>query len=273
MNPRESWIPILAKIILGVSLVTACGCLRFVHPIGPDLHESASPPPGMSQAAQNRVYLFIMHGIDPLDLSNLAGLTDHLHHLGYIKTYFGYVHHRFYFAREIRRLAKEDSRNRFVLIGFSAGANMVRDIANDVGADGIPIDLLIYFDGNTFDDKPKNRPPNAIRVVNLIANNYIWQGGPLTGATNSYYPNTFHFSIASHPATLEMLARELTLVASQVPIISQELAAHPPADPLPHPGDWHFLTDQTIGPDGGFHPPSPALVTPAFQQHAPVPTP
>jgi hypothetical protein len=194
----------------------------------------------------------MVHGLDPFDYANLSGVRDYLHSLGFNQTYYGQLYHGGHFDREIRRLRREDPESRFVLIGFSLGANVVRDLAHEVNSEDIRIDLLVYLGGNTLEDIPEDRPENAEHIVNILACGCIWNGAWLEGAENIYEDDVFHFGSPTHTHTLEVLTREILHVAASVPVIQQldQPRAAFDEEPTPRPvnhdasaarDDWDFL--------------------------------
>jgi hypothetical protein len=173
--------------------------------------------------------------MDPLDYANMEGVRDYVQELGFRKTYFGQVYHAWKFEKEMHRIHVEDPDARFVLIGFSFGANMVRSLANSARDDGIPIDLLVYFGGNTLKNEAYDQPENAARVVNILASGAVWNGAWMDRAENIHETDVYHFGSPSHPYSVELLTRELAEVASHVAVVEDG----PP--PLPAEGEWDFL--------------------------------
>src|SRR4029078_11134454 len=51
------------------------------------------PVDDVPDQSKNCVYIFVIDSPDPFASGSLAGLPDHLHRLGFGKTYFGYPHH------------------------------------------------------------------------------------------------------------------------------------------------------------------------------------
>src|SRR5262249_35646320 len=143
----------------------------------------------------------------------------------------------------IHRIHQEDPQARFVLIGFSFGANMVCSLANSMNKDGIPLDLLVYLGGNTLHNNEHDQPPNTKRILNILATGAIWHGdtrerrdiaeGPARGG-------------GSGPATGGRVAarpHDRAVGAAAVPGGSPNPAAPEPAPP-PRParrGEWDFL--------------------------------
>ncbi len=253
----------LAAAIAG-TLAAASGCASCLHPVAAPPPDAAAQCAALPQACRNHVYIFLIDGPDPIDLANLGGVRDALISLGYIKTYCGECWHTGYFQEEIRRLHHEDESARFVVMGFSLGANAARDVADGVRIDGVPIDLLVYCGGVGLSNDPKNRPDNAGRVVHILAKGADMAGTALDGADNVEFSDVYHFGSPTHPYTIRLLAQELTEVASRVPLVDLHPAALAgPEEGPPSPSaavrqslprdEWDFL--KPTAPASGPAPP------------------
>jgi hypothetical protein len=225
--------------------------MAYLHPVDSAKIEQTAACLTLPIGCRGHVYVFFVHGMDPLNYANLTGVRDYVNELGFGKTYLGQMYHAGYFDREIHRIAKEDAEARFVLIGFSFGANLARDLAISAGKDDIPIDLLIYLGGNTLENSSKDQPENVGKIVNILASGLIWHGDTLDRAENIQLPDVWHFGSPSHEQTLNTMARELAEVASRVTVVEQSL---PPTKeetaPTPRPipttntqlrPEWEFL--------------------------------
>ena len=241
-----------AFLLMAICLGTGSGCLSFVHSLDVPPREQLLPATMIPAPARNHVHIFLIHGMDPLDLANLAGLTEYIQQLGYIKTHYGQLYHLWEFKKEMRRLHQAEPEARFVLIGFSFGANMVRELANAIKDDGIVIDLLIYLGGNTLENTPPNQPDNVLHIVNILAAGCIWNGATMDRADNIHYTNVWHFGSPTHPQTRELLSRELAMVAGRVPYIEK---APPPGleeAPRPRPYRANKVAPPAIAPEWDF---------------------
>jgi hypothetical protein len=232
--------------------------MPFLHSIDSPSKEHFACSACIPQSSRNHVHIFFIHGMDPFDWANLAGVRDYVQSLGYIKTHYGQIYHTWQFQNDLSRIHHEDADARFVLIGFSFGANMVRDMANSAKCEQVPIDLLVYLGGNTLSDCPEDKPDNALQIVNILATGCIWNGDHLEGAENLNYGDVWHFGSPSHPKTLEVLAEELVKVAARVPVAVPE---SPPwrfgeQAPTPRPvtpgplerrDEWDFLKPAAPG--------------------------
>lgn len=255
MTLQGRWVRRLGGLFLtALCLATGPGCLNFVHSLDAPPKEQILPSERIPTPSRNHVHIFLIHGMDPLDLANLGGLTEYIHALGYIKTHYGQMYHLWEFKTELRRVYKEDPEARFVLIGFSFGANLVRQLANAVKDEGVIIDLLVYLGGNTLENTPPNRPDHVLHIANILASGCIWNGTTLDGADNLHYDNVWHFGSPTHPQTRELLARELAVVAARVPYVERVPPPLPEEAPRPRPvrpdqarkvaplpSDWDFL--------------------------------
>jgi hypothetical protein len=197
---------------------------------------------------KHKVHVFFVHGLDPFDLSNFQGLHDYIQSLGFIKTYYGWTYHGYFFDKQIRKLHEEEPDARLVLIGFSYGASMVRDLAHSLNAAGLAVDLVVYIDGVQSDKRPLRRPANAQRMINILAGSRS-DRQMMTDAENHRHDNAGHFDTVAHPRTLQVLARALTDVARAVPIVLR--VGHEPPPQLPAPTeakkDWSFLRPDEYG--------------------------
>jgi hypothetical protein len=244
----------LCRWLLALGVAASSGCIGFLHPIHPLPGELVTSCHDLPHHCRDHVYIFMINGLDPGNFCNLAGVRDYLHTLGFNKTYYGQMYHGAYFEKEVCRLHTADPEARFVLIGFSYGANIARSIAQDVKEHGINIDLLVYLGGNTMTNTPKDRPENVGQIVNVLATGWVWNGDTLDGAENVNLPDVWHFGSPSHPQTVQILARDLVEVAAHVPVPVRDDGpipwTTPETAPPPRPvkeapaaprGEWDFL--------------------------------
>ena len=212
-RPRRRQLLSLAFGLLIASAFSSSGCMPFLHRAEPPSVERVVACKTAPAENRDRVHIFMIHGVDPFDWANMAGVRDYLHGLGFGKTYYGQMYHTARFEKELRRIHCEDPEARFVLIGFSFGANLVRMMANHAQEEGIPIDLLVYLGGNTLKNEPRDQPENVAKIINILAAGCIWNGAWMDRAENIHVTDVFHFGSPAHPVTLEVLAREMAIVA------------------------------------------------------------
>ena len=200
-------------------LLTNVGLGTMLHPIQEP--ESYAIPTWCLSAPchKEHVYIFGIDGVNPLCLGNFNGMLGYLRKQGFQNTFFGQLHTSFTFAGKIRDIHECDRDARIALIGFSAGANYVKRIANTLEKDAVKIDLLVYLAGDTVYDTPSSHPSNVGRVVNVRANGLVLTGGnlffngeDLPGARNVHV-DCRHILLPSRTETLQLMMQELIPLA------------------------------------------------------------
>ncbi|MCS6975860.1 MAG: hypothetical protein NZM31_02465 [Gemmatales bacterium] len=260
-NRSPTWKRRSGFLLLATGVFSVMGCLSGFHPIRPPQDWAVAPPPTPPRAAQDHVYVFFVHGLDPLDYANLSGLRKFVHDLGYTRTYYGQVYHGPHFEKEILEIRSVDEQARFVLVGFSAGANVVRNMANNLADEGVFIDLMVYLGGNTLEDEDRNRPANVGKVLHVLCSGYIWKGYDIAGVENIRYPDKWHFDSPSHPETLRRLAEELLEVSSRVTALVPIEDEQPQQAPMPRPVS-QVRKPASVSPDWDLLKPRAALEPP-----------
>ena len=240
--------------ILAAGALWSSGCLCYVHPVPAPEKAQVRLCEEVPSSCRNHVFVFFVQGADPLDVADLAGVRDYVQSLGFIKTYYGQAYHASWFASEIRRLCKDDPLAHFVVIGYDLGAHQARELVQEVKKEAVPIDLLVYLSSKALSEGPENCPENVARVVNIRGTEWFWQPPLIPGAENLVYTDADHYDTPTHKHTLEVLAEELTAVATQVPHVVYEDPPAPETLPKPRrmtapkveaPDDWDFLEPET----------------------------
>jgi hypothetical protein len=208
-----------AAALLGSVLTVAPGCVSYLHPVDRPRPQEMETCMSIPRCSRDHIYVFIVHGMDPFNYANLSGLRDYVQALGFPKTYYGQLYHKWTFESDIRKVRQEDPEARIVLVGYSFGANVVRDLAKSAQKDGIDIDLLFYIGGNTLRNTPEDQPDNAVRIVHILSSGWDWMGEPIDRAENINIPEVYHFGTPTNPKTLRALARRLAEVASAMPMV------------------------------------------------------
>ena len=282
MTQQGRWPRRLSVFALAaLCLATGQGCLSFVHSLDLPPKDQIEQGELIPAPCRNHVHIFLIHGMDPLDLANLNGLTEYIQQLGYIKTHYGQLYHLWEFKKEMRRIHEQDPQARFVLIGFSFGANMVRELANAVKENAILIDLLVYLGGNTLENNQETQPDHVLHVVNILAAGCIWNGTTMDRADNIHHTNVWHFGSPTHPKTRALLAREFAVVAARVPYVEKAPPLPPEVEqeiPMPRrlppeqvrqmssrlPSEWGILSSRSAASDA----PPPQLARPVRNSNA-----
>jgi hypothetical protein len=158
---------------------SAPGLGSLIHPLKLEkltLHEQAQSIP---QEKKDRVHFFLINGLDPLYSGNLNGVAAYFRSIGFANTSCHQFPSTWKVRRQIETIRRSDPEARIVLLGYSAGANFVRSLANNVQRDGIHIDCLIYVGGDTIFNSPSSRPQNVGQIVNITGHGMIFLGRDL----------------------------------------------------------------------------------------------
>lgn len=231
---------ILATLLTGPGCVSCCtrGC-RPAHEAGPDCEALT--------CQRNRVYVFAMCGVNPVEIAATDNFRGQLNHKGFIKVGTGQTLHAAWMEKEIRRVCEEDPNNRVVLVGVEGGAATVAKLAEKLTAAGVPPAGVVYFDRRT------NRGGNSAANVLSVCDHSV--------------------SDAESAAVVEMLnavAATTGGTTSIEPVIDYPHAPlpRPTIDPGTNP-EWSFLFDGGVparlgtAPLAGRRPqqPTPAVAT------------
>jgi pimeloyl-ACP methyl ester carboxylesterase len=202
----------------------ASGCLARLNPL-PELTSAERVTCQALRAAdRDRVHVFFINGLDPLDKGNLVGLSDRVRELGFQNVAFGQMYDEPAMRREIVRVHAQDPGAKIVVVGFSFGANLARVLADQLQAENIPVELLVYLGGDTLTNSPEDRPANARQIVNITAEGcswlfagLIWKGEDIDGAENLRLEHVDHFHIPTNEQVLQMLRERLAGVVAAGP--------------------------------------------------------
>jgi hypothetical protein len=174
---------------------------------------------GPCHCAKEHVYIYAVNGLNPMCLGNFNGLCQYWKKQGFANVRFGQLYTWFTFADEIKAVRASDPQARIALVGYSLGANSVRDLANDLNKEGVPVDLLVYLAGDTIGNTPDSKPANVRRIVNIRAGSALMMGGDLTskgddidGARNVKV-ECRHIMTPSRLAVVETMNEELLMLA------------------------------------------------------------
>jgi hypothetical protein len=208
--------------------------LGFMHPLKVDGSVITHCPHPQTVQARLHTYVIFVNGVDPGNLGNFHGLFLFVKAHGYPQSYFGQMTHGNHFLKKIRQIHCDDPQARFVLVGFSGGTYVVRNLANTVKNEGIVIDLLAYVGGDMIYNNALSQPDNALRILNvtghgfcLTGGNLFFNGDNLDRATNVRIPIR-HFALPSHHDTIEALMGELAAVVCS-PMVMPPTPASVPA--------------------------------------------
>jgi hypothetical protein len=188
--------------------------LGFLHPLPSNEPIICQQCRSLPQEAKDHIYIFLVNGVDPLYSANLNGLCAYLHSLGFAHTEAVRMISAFTLRDRILDIRASDLKARFVLLGYSAGANCVRSLAQGFNGDNLTIDLMIYLGRVTPLDTEYSRLGNGCRIVNITGGWIVT--GEIYGARNEHVP-VGHYALPSSARTIEILVEELVSLSGCTP--------------------------------------------------------
>lgn len=218
---------------------------------------------------KNSVYTFVFGTLDVFDSGCTSGLRDYIVHLGYGKTYFGQSVHLSYFAQKMRDIAASCPDARFAIVGYSSGSVPASELAVEANKVGIPLELLVFIDPSSMCTGCDEAL--ATRVLTINKANHMLGWVPLSCGEEVLIESGHHNGIPTHPVTIEVMERELNLIAMGIGLPPRvDLPRQPmvPAFPPPRkttpkmaplPAEWQFLDPfrKNILPNEGTKLPQP----------------
>ncbi len=195
--------------------------LGFVHPLQVPDAALEQQCQATSKERREHIYLFFINGVDRLYLGNLNSLCAYVRQLGFPHAQCGQMSQSRDYYYEIRRLHRADPQAKFVLLGFSAGAYLARNIAHSLQDEGIGVEVLIYIGGDALRNEDRSRPANARRIINITGHGYLLTGRNLfmngehiAGAENLRLP-VRHMALPSQAETISAVLRALVDLAGE----------------------------------------------------------
>jgi hypothetical protein len=224
MNSFGLWRYLPDLVVLTLIVGNSPGCLGYLHPVAPPPPEWSQPEDAGVVACRDHIHVFFINGLDPFNRSNFLGLSEQVRQLGFPHVYFGQMHDEPEMCCTIARIHREDPGAKFVVVGYSLGANRAASLAHAVGQEGITLDLLVYLSGDTLSNTPADLPANARHIINITGNGcvwlvggFVWQGQDLVGADNLRLVNVNHYAVPTHEQTLQRLLDGLAGVTAAAP--------------------------------------------------------
>jgi hypothetical protein len=197
---------------------------RLLHPYGAPDAEGSRRCWHLGEEQREHVHVLLVNGVDPANLCNFHGLRDYVRDLGFVQTSYYQMWETAAVKDHIRDIRASDPRGRIVLIGYSAGCNVVCGIAQSLKEESCAIDVLVYVGGDMLRNTAAYRPDNCHKIVNVRAWGVVFlaggiiNGAELDGANNHYLGPIRHASVPSNQRLLQLLTEELYQLARDVPV-------------------------------------------------------
>jgi alpha-beta hydrolase superfamily lysophospholipase len=150
--------------------------------------------------AQSRAHVYLLRGLMNIFSRGMDTLAGELNRRGVYATVDNHADWQS-LANEAATKYKAGSEGPIILIGHSLGADAVMEMAGYLGAKGVPVALVVPFDGT----QSFPASPNVARVLNLTQRDYAYMRrgpgfkGSLVNVDVSNDPNIDHLTIDKSP--------------------------------------------------------------------------
>jgi len=242
--PRNLVLAAVGTAVLVSAGCTSCPRKAYAECLRPVEDVTAIAP------ARARVNVFLMNGLDPLQVGGLHCLKDEILAAGFPKVYYAQRYDREWYRRELHRLHREDPDNRFVLIGYGTAADQLRQLACQVAGEGVPLDMVLFID-----PAGENADLTSAAFPSLVIRSQHWRLSPYLQPTESLTVHGIrHPGINCSPATVQQVVSILAESARRVPVFNKPVECVPVIDPTkpvprpdtpkvmpPLPPEWRFL--------------------------------
>ena len=185
--------------------------------------------PGAAQP-QPRAHVYLLRGLFNVFSLGMDSLTEELKRRGVYATVHGYAEWQ-PLADQAAANYKAGKEAPIILIGHSLGADAVMEMAAYLGRKGVPVAMVVPFDGT----KSFAASENVARVLNLTHSGtyFSMRGGPgfhgtLATVDVSSDPDIDHINIDKSPRLHERVVAEVLAVVGNhksAPVKNKEKAA------------------------------------------------
>src|SRR5262245_22908648 len=126
---RVLWLVLALASCLPLGCASATTALGLrLHPVPPPQPEVLAENQRLTEVARDHVHVFLINGADPGHFCNFRGQAEYVLALGYRNVYFGQMWDARRCQEQVLKLRREDPHCRVVLVGYSAGVYLSRDL-------------------------------------------------------------------------------------------------------------------------------------------------
>ena len=213
---------LFACIALWSSLLVFPGCYfsRF-NPVQPPPPDVVAHCEGLNHARLDHVYILVINGFDPSEITNAHGLAHYLEASGFPHVYYTSQWASSKYEHQFCEIKAADPAARIAVIGYSMGVCCARTLAQGLKKKGITVDLLIYMDAFAKNHTPEHSPTDAKRIVNFITVHRlgIFGSDPLPGAQNYQVLDVRHVHVPTDSLIVEHVMNELIAIGGVAGLI------------------------------------------------------
>jgi hypothetical protein len=197
-------------------LLSLClGCSSEVNPVQPPPPDVLARCEGLRPSCRRHVYILVINGFDPTEVTNAVGLAHFLEKEGFPNVYYTSQWKAHEYEERILEIKQTDPAARVAFVCYSMGVSYGRKLAQKLKTEGSRVDLLLYLDAFARNHSPEHSPDDGRRIVNIITEPRlgIFGSEPLAGATNYQFLGIRHVKVPSDSRIIERIIDELILLA------------------------------------------------------------
>jgi len=220
--------------------------------------------PGM---AEPRAHVYLLRGLMNIFSLGMDTLADELNRRGVYATVDNHAEWQS-LADQAAANYKAGKEGPIIIIGHSLGADAAMEMGNYLGARGVPVALVVPFDGT----QSLSAGPGVARVLNLTQRDYAYMrrgagfSGTLTNVDLSGDPNIDHLNIDKSPRLHARVIGEVLSIAG-----GHRMPAPGVTTPVPTPVSAPAPGGPTVAPaSDGAAKPDAVPATPAAPAAAPA---
>lgn len=282
--------PRLTNVAAGIAAALYLGCFPAFGQATASQPDGASKKAGIASpstrhisrakkhAAKNTAHVYLLRGLMNIFSLGMDELAQKIEHIGIAATV---ANHSDWQEMSDRIAAKYKAGNHgaIILIGHSLGADAVMLMGEYLGKKGVPVALIVPFDGTA----SHAVSGNVARVLNITQRDYAYMKrgygfrGELTNLDVSGEPNMGHISIDKSPRLHNLVLKKIASIVKKEERGEgvTEVAAPDPTPPTPVPAPLPMEGDASPQPAAvesakPARPESPATAEQAVSQPAPT---
>jgi hypothetical protein len=241
-----------APLSLGVLAIIlgSTGCITAGYD-GARLARDAGPSCETPVANREQVYVFVLGGVNPVELAALDKFREGLNSRGFSKVATGPLPYYPWMVSELRRIHKENANAVFVIAGLDSSAGAAVKLSEKAESEGIPVRAVVIVDPSGKTEEPKT----GVRTLNIGSSYAIQQ--PKANTETVVITTAGNLGLSAETRTLTEVARLLNEIAiTNLPPIKTEVVSDcvypfaPDVELVTEPrfdGEWSYMFDQPGG--------------------------
>jgi hypothetical protein len=191
------------------------GCFSNYNPVQPPPPEVVARCQGLPDCCRRHLYIVVINGFDPIEVTNAVGMAHFLEHAGFPNVYYTSQWQSHKYLDRICEIKATDPQARIAVVAYSMGVCYARKLARRLKERDVTLDMLICMDIFAFNHSPGYSAADARQIVNIITEPRLGIFGSelIPGAKNFQFLGVRHVKVPTEPHILERVLEELRTLA------------------------------------------------------------